>query len=127
MVGWFLLPVVLGTGGYFVIRPMVASDSTPIVDTTQSSDAEEPTSKKFSAPKVTVTAQRTQTRRRGGLIGKRPRAVKKKVEAPKEDVIPAGATMGPDTGGGGTVAPPDSGGAPPTTSPGEGTGAAQGG
>ena len=115
MVGWFLVPVVLGSVGYYVVRPNLGLEPPQTEDSKTQEEGSETISKKFATPKVTVTAQRAEIRRRGSVIGKRPRA-RKKVETPKVEEAPTGGTMGPEptsTGGGETVAPIVNGG-PPT-------------
>jgi len=124
MVGWFLGAAALGAVGYYVVRPVVLEANNTPSKVSPADDGGEVLSKKFSAPKVTVSEREARLRRGGSTIGKRPRRVKKKVETTEAPVT------APDSGG----APPsipDAAGPPianPTTSPIDGgTGIASGG
>jgi hypothetical protein len=116
LIGWFLLPVVMGGVAFYVMKPMFEGDADPQAASDVQSDGTKVASKKFAAPSVKIFSTKSRGMRRGGdLIGKRGHK-KKKVEEPK--AADTGGPPGPpitSSSGGGT--PPDTGG---TASPGTG-------
>ncbi len=101
MVGWFLGAAALGAVGFYVVRPVVLEANNTPSNESPADDSGEVLSKKFSAPKVTVSEREARLRRGGSTIGKRPRRVKKKVETTETPVVApdsGGAPTTPDTG-----------------------------
>lgn len=119
MVGWFLAAAGLGAAGFYVLRPiMLEAQNEPKAEGVVKDEDGEVVSKRFSAPKLTVSSTRASIRRGGSTVGKRPRRPKK--VAPTTENAPApdaggAAPSAPDTGAPPTVIPVDGGGAGTTT------------
>jgi len=119
MVGCFLAPAAVGSAAYYFVRPMMSTTSSAQDQATEETDQSEAASKRFTAPKVTISSHRATIRKGGSVVGRRPRPRKvEKKEAPAE-TAGATTTMGPD--GGGAASPP-----PITSAPDTGSGPGMG-
>lgn len=112
--GFFLVPLAVGSAGYYFVRPMVDSQK-DAPKAIEKAGSEETISKRFATPEVKVNKQHAVTRRRGTLIGKRPRRAKPKVEEKAEGPTstPISTPSIPDIGDGGGTVSPDNGGTAP--------------